>query len=304
MADAAPRQIGTSPGRVAVVIPTYNRAALLRRAIASIRQQTRAAACELVIVDDGSTDNTAEVVRELAPEALYIRRQQGGPAAARNAGMDASDAPFIAFLDSDDEWLPDKIEDQLAAMREWPDVVLVAGPAVGEALPDVPLGRPVALSPALLSANLLTTSTVMLRRSALRPGDRFPEHLRHVEDYVLWLRAALRGPCVFLPSPAVRRAVEHSDRLSLNREAMLRGWIEAYRLIEPELRQRPELRPLLHAAQARALAHARDWHLRHGRAQIAFACALRSLRKNPWGRPLWEWTAPLSALARALRRRR
>lgn len=92
---------------VAAVIPTYNSAHLIRRALDSVVAQTRPVD-EIIVVDDGSTDNTEEVVKAYAG-VRYIRQENSGAAIARNNGIFAAQSEWIAFLDADDEWLPDKI---------------------------------------------------------------------------------------------------------------------------------------------------------------------------------------------------
>ena len=99
---------------VSVIIPTYNRSTLLLRAIESVRNQTYKH-LEIIIVDDGSTDNTEEIVRRLKDNRIiYIKHNKNmGASAARNTGVKKSSGEFVAFLDSDDEWLPEKIEKQI-----------------------------------------------------------------------------------------------------------------------------------------------------------------------------------------------
>src|SRR3954468_10533282 len=98
--------------RFSVVIPTYNRAAYLAEAVRSVRDQTYPAH-EIIVVDDGSTDNTAQVVEILANDGIplrYLRQANQGVAAARNRGIQAAAGDWIALLDSDDTWLPRKLE--------------------------------------------------------------------------------------------------------------------------------------------------------------------------------------------------
>ena len=109
---------------VSVVIPTYNRATELPSAIESVLGQTYPSV-EVIIVDDGSTDGTEALIQTRFPRVRYLRQSNRGPAAARNAGIKAASGPYIAFLDSDDRWMPQKLERQIGLLRERPEVGLV-----------------------------------------------------------------------------------------------------------------------------------------------------------------------------------
>ncbi len=106
--------------RISVVIPTYDRLRLLSRALDSVAAQSRKAD-EIVVVDDGSRDGTERFVLETYPEVRLLRQENRGVSAARNAGIRAATGGLIAFLDSDDEWLPCKLERQLEAMDASPE---------------------------------------------------------------------------------------------------------------------------------------------------------------------------------------
>jgi hypothetical protein len=107
---------------VSAVVPTYNRARLVARAILSARAAL-APGDEILVVDDGSTDDTAAIVKQFGPPVQLLRLPHGGAGAARNAGLAAARGPLIAFLDSDDEWFPDKIALQRAFLERRPDVL-------------------------------------------------------------------------------------------------------------------------------------------------------------------------------------
>ena len=100
--------------KISVIIPTYNRHVLLERAVMSVLKQTRPAD-EIIIIDDGSTDGTPELIPKKFPQILYYRQENKGVSAARNAGIEKSSGDWIAFLDSDDAWLPRKLEYQQKA---------------------------------------------------------------------------------------------------------------------------------------------------------------------------------------------
>jgi GT2 family glycosyltransferase len=112
------------PGLVSVLIPTYNRAYILRQAIASVFAQTYRP-IEVVVVDDGSTDNTRQIISEMKQEVRYIYQENGGLASARNTGLAAARGEFIAFQDSDDLWMPWKLEVQVALLRKYPQVAVI-----------------------------------------------------------------------------------------------------------------------------------------------------------------------------------
>lgn len=111
-------------GLVSVLIPTYNRAYILGSAIQSVLAQTYRP-IEVIVVDDGSTDDTRGVVEGFGPDVRYIRQENAGLAAARNAGLAAARGEFVAFQDSDDLWLPWKLQVQVALMRRVPELALI-----------------------------------------------------------------------------------------------------------------------------------------------------------------------------------
>jgi glycosyltransferase involved in cell wall biosynthesis len=197
---------------VAVIIPTYNRAGPLRLAIESVRSQTYPG-LEIIVVDDGSDDETADLLRTY-DDCRYIRISHSGlPAVARNAGLRASSAAYISFLDSDDEWLPQKLHSQMEAMRETPCGFVCSNAHVVSTDPRIPSGP---YLPArekhsglvlreLLSGNFVITSSVVLKRECLDAGG-FSEdpRLRGLEDYDLWLRIAGSTPFHYMDQEMVR----------------------------------------------------------------------------------------------------
>ncbi len=197
---------------ISVIIPTYNRVALLRRAIDSVYAQESIGErfdVEVLVIDDGSTDTTPEVARAYAG-VRYIRPSTNkGTSGARNIGLDAASGEYIAFLDDDDSWLPWKLRRQLQALEEYPEASAAYGQEVKRSdraiwvwpdPQDAPTGW---MHRSLLTTCPVNTSSVMIRRSHLDRAGRFDESLRCWEDYDMWLRLALQGPFRFLPGPAV-----------------------------------------------------------------------------------------------------
>lgn len=194
---------------VSVILPTYNRAHLLPRAIGSVLQQTYAD-FELIVVDDASQDNTQAVALAFPDERVRYLRQanNGGVAAARNAGIAASQGRFLAFQDSDDLWHPQKLARQ---MQAWPE----AGPETAVLYTQFwrQKGKRRTLFPpaadnlsgdildVLLWQNVITTQAALVRRSCLAQVGGFDERLPCLVDWELWLRMAGRYRFHFLAEP-------------------------------------------------------------------------------------------------------
>ena len=118
----------TNEERISVIIPTYNRGNYILEAVESVLSQTYRR-LELIVVDDGSTDDTGRILSELEADLIYIRQENRGFAAARNVGVDNSSGSFLAFLDSDDIWLEDKLRMQMEVFEQSPETDVVYGRA-------------------------------------------------------------------------------------------------------------------------------------------------------------------------------
>jgi glycosyltransferase involved in cell wall biosynthesis len=204
------------PPSIAVVIPTYNRSEHVRLAIDSALAQTLPCT-EIVVVDDGSTDDTAQVLAAYGDRITSLRQQNQGAAAARNAGIRAANSEWIAFCDSDDELEASRLADFAHDLERWPDLVAHCGNAEfrdgGRMLHDWlslrgrqangvshRLDRPLSLH---MEMQFLTP-TFTVRRDALLAEGGFPSHVRLFEDFHLMTRIALRGPWVWTEKPLAR----------------------------------------------------------------------------------------------------
>jgi glycosyltransferase involved in cell wall biosynthesis len=202
---------------VAIVIPTLNRAPLLRGAIASALRCEPAPA-EILVVDCGSTDDTASVARSFGDDVALIERRLPNAAAARNVGLAETHSPYVGFLDSDDEALPGKTGDLAAVLDAHADVALAHGrmevmEADGTSSPSrtsrldgdreraQKAGTDYA---ALASACLMYTSATLMRRDALEQIDGFDESLGTYEDWDLYLRLSLSWRLEYASAPAAR----------------------------------------------------------------------------------------------------
>ena len=184
--------------KVSVIIPAYNQVHYLADAIRSVLEQTEPD-LELIVVDDGSTDSTAEVVHGVRDERLrYIYQENRGLSAARNTGIRCATSPYLTFLDSDDLFLPEKLEILLDEMENHPELGLVAGQAIPINEEGRQIGRVFATplpedSSKLLLGNPLHVGSVMLRKRWQESAGWFDESLRSYEDWDMWLRLARLG---------------------------------------------------------------------------------------------------------------
>ena len=212
---------------VSVIIPAYNRCAMLLEAIASVLAQS-APAFELIVIDDGSTDGTSENERlRRMSETIRIERiDHRGPAAARNRGVALARAPLIAFLDSDDLWSPTKLERQLAFMRDNPgcaisqtsEIWIRNGRRVNPAHRHRKRAGDIFIDS--LRTCLIGMSSVMIRAELFRSSGGFDEHMTAAEDYDLWLRILIDHEAGLLDEPLVTRRGGHPDQTSATTPAL------------------------------------------------------------------------------------
>ncbi len=195
---------GAGPATVSVVIPAHDAAGSLGRALSSVLAQTKPPE-EIIVVDDGSKDATAAVAGSFGPRVRVLSRTCGGPSAARNAGIDAATGRFVAFLDADDEWHPDKLAAQLEVLGRRPEAVLVATDWSRELTDDVPGSTDESdwTTRDLMVLNRFQTSTVLLERGVALSAGGFDPAADGAEDWDLWLRASRHGAVVKIDRPLV-----------------------------------------------------------------------------------------------------
>jgi glycosyltransferase involved in cell wall biosynthesis len=204
---------------VSVVIPTFNRAAMVVEAVESVLAQ-EGVDLELIVVDDGSTDDTRVRLGRFGAALHYQRQPRSGVSASRNRGVALCRAPLVAFLDSDDLWLPAKLKIQTRFMAEHPEVMTSQteeiwmrngrrlNPKSRHRKPSGDIFRP------SLELCLVSPSAVMIRRGLFDRVGYFDETLPMAEDYDLWLRVAAEYPVYLLPEPLVIKRGGHPDQLS------------------------------------------------------------------------------------------
>jgi glycosyltransferase involved in cell wall biosynthesis len=220
--------------KVSVVIPSYNYGHFIRDAIDSVLQQTRPAD-EILIVDDGSTDNTREVVESYGPRVTWRGKPNAGLSAARNSGIEWAKHPLIAFLDADDRFLPEMLERSVRAFEEFgEDLVLVAAQrrlmdASGRPIAVKNLGTPPDREWAARDIVMRTrfSPAVMVRRSAFEKVGNFDESLTASEDRDMWIRLGCVGRILHLGATLVEirrhgtNMSKNSDRQSANMRRVL-----------------------------------------------------------------------------------
>lgn len=252
---------------VTVIIPTYNRAHMIPRAVESARAQTYKD-LDIIVVDDGSTDETPQVMEALVSDKVrYLRLElNAGAQAARNAGVRAAAGGLIAFLDSDDEWDPRKIELQVAKIKTSPpDVGLIYcgirridkdGRRVHDHVPRH-RGR---IFEALLQHNVIGGMSVALTRAdVLREVGLFDERLRARQDLDMWLRIARRYEIDYVPEKLVIYHV-HRGRTSENKSSRLQGTLALLGKLHDDLKTRPKVRATHYYALARLYGQIGEVH--------------------------------------------
>jgi glycosyltransferase involved in cell wall biosynthesis len=266
---------------VSVIVPTHNRAATVARAVRSVLSQSYQE-LEVIVVDDGSTDETPEVVASFAdPRLRYIvHATKRGGGAARNTGIDVASGEYIAFLDADDEWLPDKLEDQIAAIqRVDPSVAAIyTGFAVVDAAGRVaavrlPRHRGSILSELWCANVVRTVSTVVVRRTALQRVGGFDPTLPSCQDWDLWLRLAKVHQFDFLPRVLVHYNAASAGRITTDTRAVVDGHV---RIAEKYLQEAHDFPARDRARHLFAL----------GRRLIQLGYALDAVRAKRMGRAL------------------
>lgn len=209
----------STPPLVSVIIPTYNRGWILKEAVDSVLAQDFDS-FELIVVDDGSSDDTPQILAAYGDRLRVIRQPNRGVSAARNRGIAAAGGEFIALLDSDDLWLPPKLARQMqffqktpaAAICQTQEIWIRKGTRVN------PKKRHRKFSGLIFERSLqlclVSPSAVMIRKSLLEEVGGFDEDLPACEDYDLWLRISCRHPVHLIDEPLIIKRGGHPDQLS------------------------------------------------------------------------------------------
>jgi glycosyltransferase involved in cell wall biosynthesis/GT2 family glycosyltransferase len=307
-AAAPPAEPGTAASPVvSVILPAFDRLPFLRLAVESVLAQ-HFTDWELIVADDGSGPATRDYLQQLHdPPRIRVLHlaHTGKPAAARNAALAQARGEYIALLDSDDVWLPDKLQLQIAALRAHPErawsytaftLVDAAGiPLTGSLAKDCPAIAGPFLAPLLRGEPRIVQSAVIVRRELLERVGGYDEDLRVCEDYSLWIRLAQESEIGFIPSPLVlirRHEAHHFGETTALAEL---GRMFARVQLRADV---AELAPLLRVRRARAAASLAVAHAaRHERVRALGA--LLSSSRYGWRHAAW-WTGAAKTAVHAL----
>jgi glycosyltransferase involved in cell wall biosynthesis len=225
---------------VSVIIPTYNRAHLITEAVESVLAQTYQN-FELIVVDDGSTDNTGQVLRSFGSKIQLISQNNLGVAEARNIGIKTARGVYIAFLDADDLWLPDKLSSQIGFLDQNPNIEIVycdvyLADERGRIFSCIHAHHTDHIFPYLLQKNIVvgSASSVMLRRTCFEKTGLFDPMLDALEDWDMWLRLAACFRFGLVPRPLVEIRVQKGGR---TQDAGIEGHRRAMAMMYTKLMQ-------------------------------------------------------------------
>ncbi len=290
--------------KISAIIPAFNSAAFICDAVNSILRQSHPVD-EIIVVDDGSSDGTADLISDFGNKVTCIRQENRGPSAARNRGIEQAKGDWIAFLDADDQWTPEKTEAQLAVLKRHPELRLIASdmaeidseghtitPSVLDkhhllesfrALDGAPLSNALA---ALAEKNFIPTGTVLVQRQVLLDHGLFNPHIRFGEDLELWAKIATDRPITCLPEVHMLRR-QHGNNATGSTLPMLQDLVEVTKSIRGYAKETLKDQGLnADNLVANALWDLGYWYFSHGDLANARRAFRESLKERPTKRAL------------------
>jgi len=224
---------------VSIIIPTFNRSDLLKRALESVSKQIFLD-YEVIVIDDGSTDDTAKMLQAEFPLVRYVYQENEGVSSARNKGLNIANGEWLAFLDSDDEWLPGKLEKQIATLKLTSDAKICHteeiwvrnGVRVNQMKKHKKTGG--WIFPQCLPLCAMSPSSIVIHRSVFDEVGKFDTTFPACEDYDLWLRITAKYPVLYIEEPQIIKYGGHEDQLSQKYWGMDRYRIKALQKVISE----------------------------------------------------------------------
>lgn len=272
--------------KVSVIIPTYNRADFIEDAVESVLCQTYKD-FEIIIVDDGSTDNTKDMLQKFHNKIRYIYKSNGGVASARNAGIKHAQGIYIAFLDSDDLWLPERLQFGVQALESDKDIGLIFSDCSRVFHKEMSAKsyfddyKPYAgfVFKQLYMQNFIPTPTVILRKKCFQQVELFNEELSSCEDYDMWLRISTCFRIDYIKMPL---AIYRTQSGSLSRKNFLDPILRKV-LVKARINHKNLVMGFRRAAKRRIsmVSCLCGWHLmKNGRYGEAISEAVGALRED------------------------
>jgi len=221
---------------ISVIIPAFNRAHTLARALDSVLAQNHPV-IEIIVVDDGSSDDTLELLEHGYPQVTVILQDNKGVSAARNAGIKAASGDWIALLDSDDEWLPGKLEAQVRTLQAQADIRLCHSDEIwmrnGRRVNPMRKHQKIGgwIYQQCLPLCVISPSSTLIHQSVFNECGLFDESLPACEDYDMWLRICSQIPVAYVDEKLIKKYGGHDDQLSQRYWGMDRFRVQALQKI-------------------------------------------------------------------------
>jgi len=273
-----------------VVIPVCNAEPYLEDTLESVFAQTYPH-IEIIAVDDGSKDRSVDILESHSDRLVLIKQKNGGAAVARNRGVREARGKWIAFLDADDLWSPDKIQRQLDACghRVWSytDSIFMGGVNNGKKDSDLNEKYQGRVLEMLVCNNFVGTSSVLIQRQVCLDAGGFSETLQYIEDWDFWIRLASTHEIAYVDEPLVRYRV-HSSSKSRSTRTTLPYHMKVIERVFAEGGAAERLRHLMPSAKARSYSICSHIAEEEGDYSFAFRCSVLACRQDPRRIKFWE----------------
>lgn len=274
---------------VTVIVPAFNASAYIEETLNSILCQTHGN-CETIVIDDGSTDTTVDIVSTYGQKIRLVKQDNKGAAAARNRGAHEARGEWLAFLDADDLWAPSKLEKQLSSLgsRGWcyTDTEFIGGANNGLRDSHFTTKYQGNVLEQLVQGNFISTSTVLIKRDIFEATGGFDESLRSIQDWEFWTRVAEQHPIAYVDEPLTRYRV-HPSSTSRKTRKTLPNHLRVIDIIFSRVGATPEIRKLKPRAKATSCGICSYIAEEEGDASFALLCAFHACRFQPFSSARW-----------------
>jgi glycosyltransferase involved in cell wall biosynthesis len=274
---------------VSVVIPVYNAEPYLEDTLKSVFAQTYPH-IEIIAVDDGSSDRSVDILERYPGRVVLVQQKNSGPAVARNRGVRQAGGKWIAFLDADDLWAPNKIQRQLDACGQFvwshTDSVFSGGANDGRRDSDFTAKHQGSVLEKLICTNFVSTSTVMIQTQVFLDVGGFDESLRSIQDWELWIRVAKSNDIGYLDEPLTRYRV-HAVSTSRNTRRTLPNHLKVIEKVFAVDGPAERLRHLMPSAKASSYSICSQIAEEEGDLSFALRCSLLACKEEPTKLPRW-----------------